>query len=354
MATVSLRGVRKQFGTTRILHGVDVEIADGEFTVLVGPSGCGKSTLLRMIAGLEDITGGEIAIGGRVVNKVPPKERDIAMVFQNYALYPHMTVRENMAFSLRLASAPKAAMEERVSRAASILGLSALLDRYPRQLSGGQRQRVAMGRAIVRDPQVFLFDEPLSNLDAKLRVQVRAEIKELHQRLRTTTIYVTHDQIEAMTMADKIVVMQAGRVEQVGSPLDLYDRPANQFVAGFIGSPAMNFIPGTVEQAGFHGQDGTLWPLPRGAGVTGRPAIYGVRPEHLQLAPRNGGASVPMQVQVVEPTGSETQVHGRVGGVAVLGAFRERVAAQPGDPLHVTTDPALVHLFDESGQRIAA
>jgi len=226
MAAVSIRRIRKAFGSTQVLHGVDIEIADGEFTVLVGPSGCGKSTLLRMIAGLEDVIEGEIAIGGRVVNKVPPKQRDIAMVFQNYALYPHMTVRDNMAFSLKLARAPQAAIDERVGRAASILGLGALLDRYPRQLSGGQRQRVAMGRAIVRDPLVFLFDEPLSNLDAKLRVNMRAEIKDLHQRLRTTTVYVTHDQIEAMTMADKIVVMQSGRVEQTGSPLELYDYPA--------------------------------------------------------------------------------------------------------------------------------
>ena len=352
MATVSIREVRKQFGSTRILHGVSVDIADGEFTVLVGPSGCGKSTLLRMIAGLEEITGGEIAIGGRVVNKVPPKGRDVAMVFQNYALYPHMTVRENMAFSLRLARAPQAAMDERVNRAAQILGLTPLLDRYPRQLSGGQRQRVAMGRAIVRDPQVFLFDEPLSNLDAKLRVQVRAEIKDLHQRLRTTTVYVTHDQIEAMTMADKIVVMHAGRVEQIGTPLELYDNPANQFVAGFIGSPAMNFLPGTVEDGGFRTADGTLWPLPPARPASGRPAVYGVRPEHLQLA---GPSGIPMHVQIVEPTGSETQVHGRIGGTPVMGAFRERISTQPGQPLSVTADPRLVHLFDrDTGQRIAA
>ena len=351
MATVSIRGVRKSFGATPILHGVSVEIADGEFTVLVGPSGCGKSTLLRMIAGLEEIDGGEVAIGGRVVNKVPPKQRDIAMVFQNYALYPHMTVRDNMAFSLRLAKAPKAAMDERVNRAAGILGLAGLLDRYPRQLSGGQRQRVAMGRAIVRDPQVFLFDEPLSNLDAKLRVQTRAELKDLHQRLRTTTIYVTHDQIEAMTMADKIVVMNGGRVEQVGSPLELYDHPANQFVAGFIGSPAMNFLPGRVEAGGFRAEGGTLWPLPPGYNDN-MPAVYGVRPEHLQLAGPDG---VPLLVQVVEPTGSETQVHGRLGGLAVMGAVRERVLARPGDPLAVTTDPALVHLFDpKTGTRLVA
>src|SRR5689334_901827 len=240
MAGVALKQVRKSFGTAEVVHGVDVAIEDGEFCVLVGPSGCGKSTLLRMIAGLENISGGEISIGGRVVNQVHPKERDIAMVFQNYALYPHMTVAANMGFSLSLRSESKAVIAERVRAAAEILDLAPLLERYPRQLSGGQRQRVAMGRAIVRDPQVFLFDEPLSNLDAKLRVAMRTEIKELHQRLKTTTVYVTHDQIEAMTMADKIVVMHDGRVEQTGAPLELYDRPANRFVAGFIGSPAMN------------------------------------------------------------------------------------------------------------------
>ncbi len=358
MATVSIRGVRKSFGATPILHGVSVEIADGEFTVLVGPSGCGKSTLLRMIAGLEEIDGGEVAIGGRVVNKVPPKQRDIAMVFQNYALYPHLTVRDNMAFSLRLAKAPREAMDERVDRAAGILGLAGLLDRYPRQLSGGQRQRVAMGRAIVRDPQVFLFDEPLSNLDAKLRVQTRAELKDLHQRLGTTTIYVTHDQIEAMTMADKIVVMQGGRIEQVGSPLELYDRPANQFVAGFIGSPAMNFLPGAVEAGGFRAEGGTLWPLPPGVTQSyndNMPAVYGVRPEHLLLAEPGAPGAVPLLVQVVEPTGSETQVHGRLGNLAVMGAFRERVTVQPGAPLTVTADPRLVHLFDpKTGVRLVA
>src|SRR6201989_3484596 len=249
MAAVHIRAVQKYFGMTHIIKGVDIEIADGEFAVLVGPSGCGKSTLLRMIAGLEEISGGEIAIGGKVVNDVLPKERDIAMVFQNYALYPHMKVRDNMAFSMLLAKRPRAEIDERVAKAAGILGLADLLDRYPRQLSGGQRQRVAMGRAIVRDPQVFLFDEPLSNLDAKLRVAMRTEIKELHQRLKTTTVYVTHDQIEAMTMADQIVVMRDGLVEQRGAPLELYDHPANVFVAGFIGSPAMNFLPGTFRRA---------------------------------------------------------------------------------------------------------
>src|SRR3989475_12749392 len=254
MASVAIRDVRKAFGAIEVIHGVDVLIRDGEFVVLVGPSGCGKSTLLRMIAGLENITSGEIRIGERVVNRVPPKERDIAMVFQNYALYPHMTVAANMGFSLMLRGAPKAEIEQRVGGAADILGLGPLLGRYPRQLSGGQRQRVAMGRAIVRDPQVFLFDEPLSNLDAKLRVQMRTEIKELHQRLKTTSIYVTHDQIEAMTMADKIVVMRDGIVEQTGDPLTLYDRPVNTFVAGFIGSPAMNMIPGVVRINGAGGR----------------------------------------------------------------------------------------------------
>ena len=249
MAAVTIRAVHKHFGSTHVIRGVDIAIADGEFCVLVGPSGCGKSTLLRMIAGLEEITEGEIAIGDRVVNRVPPKERDIAMVFQNYALYPHMTVRDNMSFALTLAKKPKAEIEARVAKAADILGLAPYLDRYPRQLSGGQRQRVAMGRAIVRDPQVFLFDEPLSNLDAKLRVQMRTEIKELHQRLKTTSIYVTHDQIEAMTMADRIVVMRDGVVEQSGDPLALYDQPANTFVAGFIGSPAMNMLPGVDRAA---------------------------------------------------------------------------------------------------------
>ena len=250
MAAVSIRAVRKNFGSTQVIRGVDIDIADGEFCVLVGPSGCGKSTLLRMIAGLEEITDGEVSIGGKVVNRVAPKQRDIAMVFQNYALYPHMTVRDNMSFALMLAKQSKSEIEAQVAKAANILGLTVLLDRYPRQLSGGQRQRVAMGRAIVRDPQVFLFDEPLSNLDAKLRVQMRTEIKELHQRLKTTSIYVTHDQIEAMTMADKIVVMKDGVVEQIGDPLTLYDQPNNVFVAGFIGSPAMNMIPGTARSSG--------------------------------------------------------------------------------------------------------
>src|SRR5689334_12648311 len=268
MAAVHIRKAEKYFGGTHVIRGVDIDIADGEFAVLVGPSGCGKSTLLRMIAGLEEITAGEIEIGGRVVNDMPPKERDIAMVFQNYALYPHMKVRDNMAFSLMLAKRSRAEIDERVNKAAAILGLTELLDRFPRQLSGGQRQRVAMGRAIVRDPQVFLFDEPLSNLDAKLRVAMRTELKELHQRLESTSIYVTHDQIEAMTMGDLIVVMRDGIVEQRGGPLELYDHPANLFVAGFIGSPAMNFVPGKVRGGAIEMGEGVSVPLPRGARAT--------------------------------------------------------------------------------------
>lgn len=350
MATVEIREVKKAFGSTQILHGVSVDIEDGQFVVLVGPSGCGKSTLLRMLAGLENITGGEISISGRVVNKVPPKDRDIAMVFQNYALYPHMTVYQNMAFSMKLAGAPKEVMDQEVQKAARILGLEQLLHRFPRQLSGGQRQRVAMGRAIVRNPQVFLFDEPLSNLDAKLRVQMRSEIKDLHQRLKVTTVYVTHDQIEAMTMADKIVVMNHGRIEQAGAPLELYDRPANLFVAGFIGSPAMNMLAGRIKDGSFIDGGGTHWPLPPAyAGREGAEVVYGIRPEHLRLDP-NG---IQARVQVVEPTGSETQVTLRIGEVSVMGAFRERIAANHGDVLSVSPDLALVHIFDKgTGQRI--
>jgi len=356
MANVAVRNVRKAFGSVEVLHGVDVEIGDGEFVILVGPSGCGKTTLLRMIAGLENITSGEIAIGGKVVNNVPPKARDIAMVFQNYALYPHMRVRDNMAFSLQIAGASQEMIAQRIARAAEILGLSQLLDRYPRQLSGGQRQRVAMGRAIVRDPQVFLFDEPLSNLDAKLRVQMRAEIKELHQRLTTTTVYVTHDQIEAMTMADRIVVMNAGNVEQIGAPLELYDHPDNLFVAGFIGSPAMNFLSGKLSAGAFLSEAGVSLPLPAGrggsgAGAEGMPVIYGVRPEHFFLS----DAGVPAKIHVIEPTGSETQVLAELGGVNIVCAFRERVAARPGEDIRIMPNLALVHLFDPtSGRRLEA
>ncbi len=345
MANVTINKAGKHYGNFEALKGVSVDIADGEFVVLVGPSGCGKSTLLRMIAGLEEISSGEIGIGNRVVNDLPPKERDIAMVFQNYALYPHMTVAQNMGFSLKLKGVPKAEIKAKVDRAAQILGLQSLLDRQPRQLSGGQRQRVAMGRAIVRDPQVFLFDEPLSNLDAKLRVQMRAEIKELHQRLKTTTIYVTHDQVEAMTMADKIVVMKDGIIEQAGSPLELYDRPQNVFVAGFIGSPSMNFIQGSMVAEGFKTTDGIILPVAnRADGAT----TYGIRPEHLKLDP-NG---IEVEIVVLEPTGSETSVLARLGTQTITGIFRERITQEPGTKLRVTPDLSLVHLFGANGQRV--
>ena len=353
MASVAIRDVRKAFGATAVIHGVDVAIRDGEFVVLVGPSGCGKSTLLRMVAGLENITSGEILIGDRVVNNLPPKERDVAMVFQNYALYPHMTVAANMAFSLKLRHANAQEIETRVSRAADILGLGPYLERFPRQLSGGQRQRVAMGRAIVRDPQVFLFDEPLSNLDAKLRVQMRIEIKELHQRLKTTTIYVTHDQIEAMTMADKIVVMHDGLVEQIGAPLELYDRPRNLFVAGFIGSPAMNLLKGTIRANGrlsFESSSGVTLPLQDApAASDGRPAIFGIRPEHFTLA----DDGVEAEVHVIEPTGSEIQIVAKLGGEDIIAVFRERHLFKPGDKIRLKPDQRVVHLFDEAtGQRM--
>jgi multiple sugar transport system ATP-binding protein len=350
MAAVGIRDVRKAFGAAQVLHGVSVDIADGEFVVLVGPSGCGKSTLLRMIAGLESITGGEILIDDRVVNNVAPKERDIAMVFQNYALYPHMTVAENMGFSLRLKNAPASEIAEKTRKAADILGLVPYLDRYPRQLSGGQRQRVAMGRAIVRNPKVFLFDEPLSNLDAKLRVAMRAEIKQLHQRIKTTIVYVTHDQIEAMTMADKIVVMNDGAIEQVGEPLELYDRPANRFVAGFIGSPAMNFLTGRMNVNGsgavFEGDGAISLPLDSRPNVaSGHPVVLGIRPEHLMLAERG----VDAEIAVVEPTGSEIQVNARAAnGDEIVAVFRERRMFEPGERIKLMPQHGTVHLFDQA------
>ncbi|GGL78029.1 ABC transporter ATP-binding protein [Wenxinia marina] len=349
MATVELKVVRKSYGSVEVIHGVSFDIRDGEFLIMVGPSGCGKSTLLRMIAGLEGITGGEVTLDDQVINAVPAKKRDMAMVFQNYALYPHMTVAENMGFSLKLAGRPKAERRRRVEEAARILGLEPYLDRHPRQLSGGQRQRVAMGRAIVRDPKVFLFDEPLSNLDAKLRVQMRAEIKGLHQRLKTTTIYVTHDQVEAMTMADRIVVMNGGNVEQIGTPLELYDNPANTFVAGFIGSPSMNLIEGTATAEGFQDDAGTRWPIPGGLGVeTGRRIVFGVRPE--DLAP--GPEGVPLEVSLTEPTGAEVQISGHVGQTPLVCVLRERVAAGPGDTLRIV--PRRFHLFDRDSGRMLA
>jgi len=346
MAAVHFRDIVKDFGRTRVLHGISLDISDGEFVVLVGPSGCGKSTLLRMLAGLEDITGGSIAIDERVVNDVDSKDRDIAMVFQSYALYPHMTVRENMGFSLKLRKEKQAVIDQRVLAAAKILNLEPFLERQPRQLSGGQRQRVAMGRAIVRDPKVFLFDEPLSNLDAKLRVAMRSEIKALHQRLKTTTVYVTHDQVEAMTMADRIAVMHDGRIEQLGEPLELYDRPANLFVAQFIGSPAMNVFDGVVRNGSVEAL-GARWPS-RG-GAEGQKVKYGIRPEHLEPAT----SGIAAEVVVVEPMGAETELLVKIGEMPLTIMTRGRSNAGPGERIFLAPAASHAHLFDAaSGLRI--
>jgi multiple sugar transport system ATP-binding protein len=348
MATVSFQNIKKSFGKTDIIHGISFDITDGEFVVLVGPSGCGKSTLLRMLAGLEEITGGEILIDDKVVNDLESKDRDIAMVFQSYALYPHMTVRDNMAFSLLLRKADVQKTNERVDHAAKILNLEHLLHRFPRELSGGQRQRVAMGRAIVRDPKVFLFDEPLSNLDAKLRVAMRAEIKALHQRLKTTTVYVTHDQIEAMTMADRIVVMQDGIIEQIGTPLELFDHPGNLFVAQFIGSPSMNVVQGVLQVTGsqVHVQaENTAWPvLAVASGQNGQAVHYGVRPTDITLT--QAGQGIAAQVVVVEPTGAETELLVKVGSFQLVVTLHGRTSAQPGETVYLQIDPAKTHLFD--------
>jgi multiple sugar transport system ATP-binding protein len=353
MSSVQINNVRKSYGAVPILHGVSVDIDDGEFVILVGPSGCGKSTLLRMIAGLETITAGQIRIGERVVNNLEPKERDIAMVFQNYALYPQMTVAQNMGFALEMRGLKRPEISKKVEEAAAILGLQPLLQRKPAQLSGGQRQRVAMGRAIVRDPKVFLFDEPLSNLDAKLRVQMRAEIKALQQRLSTTTVYVTHDQIEAMTMADKIVVMQGGRVEQIGAPLDLYDKPVNRFVAGFLGSPAMNYVEGTLRSQGeprlelAGGQSILLSRMPDGS--NGRKVVFGIRPEEIRIA----GEGVDARLIVVEPTGSETLLSIDFAGQELTCLLRERAGLSPGQEVKLSFASEAVHFFDpETGERI--
>ena len=343
MADVAIEAARKSYGDVEVLHGVDLHVPDGEFVVLVGPSGCGKSTLLRMIAGLEKISAGTIAIGERIVNHVAPKDRDIAMVFQSYALYPHKTVAQNMGFALKLQGVARSDVERRVADAAEILSLTPYLKRYPRQLSGGQRQRVAMGRAIVRDPQVFLFDEPLSNLDAKLRVAMRKEIKELHARLRTTTIFVTHDQVEAMTMADRIVVMQGGNVEQVGTPLELYDTPANLFVATFIGSPAMNLMDARGEGAAVRLASGVTLPVATEAEGA---VVFGIRPEHLELV-EDGPGTIEAKVSVVEPTGSETIVFARTSDARegeIVAVFRERHPLRPGETIHLR--PLGGHVFD--------
>jgi multiple sugar transport system ATP-binding protein len=349
MASVSFRNVQKTYGgKVKVLHGLSFDIVDGEFVVLVGPSGCGKSTLLRMLAGLEEITDGEILIDNTIVNDLESKDRDIAMVFQSYALYPHMTVGENMGFSLRLRDAPQSEIDRRVGDAAKILNLDTLLHRHPRELSGGQRQRVAMGRAIVRDPKVFLFDEPLSNLDAKLRVAMRAEIKALHQRLKTTTVYVTHDQIEAMTMADRIVVMHDGIVEQIGTPLELFDRPGNLFVAQFIGSPAMNVFEGKVRGDAVESL-GARWPLPPDAArvADGTAVHYGIRPTDLSLASQGIAA----QVVVIEPTGAETELLVTVGGQSLVVVLHGRTDVQPGDTVFLEVATPKAHLFESRTQQ---
>jgi len=368
MAEISLRNVKKSYGDNAVIHGVSVDIEDGEFVVIVGPSGCGKSTLLRMIAGLEAITEGEIVIGERVVNKLEPKDRDIAMVFQNYALYPHMTVYDNMAYGLKIAGKPKAEIDRRVNEAAGILELQDLLQRKPRQLSGGQRQRVAMGRAIVRQPAVFLFDEPLSNLDAKLRVQMRLEIKRLQRRLGTTSVYVTHDQVEAMTMADRLIVMNAGNAEQIDAPMAVYEHPASLFVAGFIGSPAMNFLQATIANDGTTATlaGGSEVRLPAGglSTLAGRGVTLGVRPEHLHPA-GDGEASfamqVAMQVQLVETLGADTLAHGALGegkldthGALLTLRLPGGAKLREGESLGLAADPGELHFFDaENGRRIA-
>ena len=353
MATVSLRNLTKSFGDIEVIKGVSIEVAHGEFVALVGPSGCGKSTLIRLIAGLEDVSGGTIDIGGRCVNEVPAKLRDIAMVFQNYALYPHMTVAENMAFSLKMQKVAKAEIARRVAETAASLNLTELLGRYPRQLSGGQQQRVATGRAIVRSPQIFLFDEPLSNLDAKLRVQVRAELRQLHRQLGVTSIYVTHDQIEAMTMADRIIVMRDGRIEQAGEPLDLYDRPANVFVATFIGSPAMNLITGRILDGRFVLADGATFAVhPAIAASVMGPITIGLRPDHIDIG-HEATAGVAATLIAYEPTGSETIVNVELAAQPITITTRTRLSLTLGSPIRITPTLAQQHYFDVNGARIA-
>jgi len=354
MASITIQSVSKSFGAVSVLRDIDLSIGDGEFVVLVGPSGCGKSTLLRMIAGLEDITGGEIRIDGRRVNEVAPKDRDIAMVFQSYALYPHMSVADNMSYSLRLRKTAKERIAEAVQAAAGKLGLDPLLERRPRALSGGQRQRVAMGRAIVRHPKAFLFDEPLSNLDARLREQMRAEIKRLHKAIGATSVYVTHDQIEAMTLADRIVAMHGGIIQQVGDPLDLYDRPANLFVAGFIGSPAMNFIDGQCRGGAIETHDGSRIPLPAGLRTAeGQAVTVGVRPEHVRIVGAAEPGSHTARVDLVEPTGFGTIVHVRLLGEDLKIYTLDRAAARVGGPLNIMLDGERLHVFDrETTQRL--
>jgi multiple sugar transport system ATP-binding protein len=363
MAAVQLSGIFKRYGDTQVVHGIDLDIDDGEFVVLVGPSGCGKSTLMRMVAGLEEISGGDLMIGGTRANTLAPQQRNISMVFQSYALYPHLSVYENIAFGPRIRKESSESFKPRIEAAAKMLNLGGYLDRLPRALSGGQRQRVAMGRAVVREPSLFLFDEPLSNLDAKLRVQMRTEIKALHQRLKNTVIYVTHDQIEAMTMADRIVVMNAGRIEQIGRPLELYDHPANLFVASFLGSPSMNFVEGVlVNRAQAQGQsqglalklaDGGEIALERApaSAVVGAKVTLGVRPEHIETMTQT--PDVTMDVEVVEPTGAETHLYGKIGGSAWCVTTRQRSKVEPGQRVTLRLPAEHIHLFDtESGRRL--
>jgi multiple sugar transport system ATP-binding protein len=363
MADVRIRKLHKRYGTFEAVRGIDLDIPDGEFTVLVGPSGCGKSTLLRTIAGLEEVTDGEIEIGGEVVNDMRPRDRDVAMVFQDYALYPHMTVRKNIGFGLKARKLPPAEIEARVQTAASMLGITGLLDRYPRQISGGQRQRVAIGRAIVRSPRIFLFDEPLSNLDAQLRDEMRGEIKRLHQGISTTMIYVTHDQIEAMTLADRIVLMRDGLIEQQGAPLDLFERPATTFVAGFLGSPKMTFLPGRLVRNG----GGTAVALDGGPrlelaegravdGADGRAIIVGVRPEHISrsegLAASDGArALIEARIELLQPTGSRTYATFRIGETPVMAELEAHDAGKPGDAIPLSVNLDRISLFDAGTQR---
>jgi len=358
MSSLSLKGIRKSYGSVEVIKGIDLDIGAREFVVFVGPSGCGKSTLLRMVAGLESISAGELDIGGKRMNDVDPSKRGIAMVFQTYALYPHMSVRENMGFALKFAKVPKAEIERQVNEAARILALEPLLDRLPKQLSGGQRQRVAIGRAIVRQPEVFLFDEPLSNLDAELRVHMRIEIARLHKELQTTIIYVTHDQVEAMTLADKIVVLREGVIEQTGKPLELYDDPANQFVAGFIGSPKMNFLPAKVVEAGngsaiveLDGHAGVRLALPVAAAQAGEAVTLGVRPEHFG-PPGAGGADLTLAIDVAEHLGSTSYVYARADGEPIIIEREESRSEERQDSITVSINPERAYLFDQRGQRL--
>ena len=346
MASLTIRDLVKRYDDTEVLHGVSLEVADGEFVVLVGPSGCGKSTTLRLIAGLNEVTSGEIEIGGRLVNNLEPKDRNIAMVFQNYAIYPHMSVRKNIGFGLRTAKMPAVDKARRIDEVAGILGMTDYLDRKPHQLSGGQRQRVAIGRAMVRDPTVFLFDEPLSNLDAQLRTQMRLEIKKLHQRVGNTIIFVTHDQIEAMTMADRIVIMKDGYIQQVGSPAEVYHRPANTFVAQFIGAPSMNMLPGTCENGGITLFNGARVPWPGAATEDGREMIVGIRAE--DLTPTEGEPLLSGEISVAEPLGSETLLHVSIAGQSVVASASGRSPPGAGAQIGLAVDPSTMHFFEAS------